>query len=146
MELQQFSLEWEVVQNGLYTVIYVRGRLAYDTQLCAEQKLALAAAAVRHRLVVVDVGGLQFLDSTGLALLVRFFKQIVSAGRAMAIVVRNNAAIEKILRISKLDRLLPIVADERQLLSLAPLQSPSAIGQEELYSAWQQGRPPADRP
>ncbi|KPD00688.1 STAS domain protein [Geobacillus sp. BCO2] len=100
--------------------------------------MATAMAAIKRRLVVVDVSGLQFLDSTGLSLLVRFFKQIVSESRAMAIVVRDNAVIEKILLMAKLDRLLPIVGDEQQLLSLALPSSFDHMSQEVLYSAWRQ--------
>ncbi|KDE47806.1 stage II sporulation protein AA [Geobacillus sp. CAMR12739] len=138
MKQHRLSFELEMVVERAYECIKLTGRLAYDTQLAAEQKLATAVAAVKRRLVVVDVSGLRFLDSTGLALLVRFFKQIVSESRAMAIVVRDNAAIEKILLMAKLDRLLPIVGDEQQLLSLAPPSSFDHISQEALYSAWRQ--------
>ncbi|WP_442901083.1 STAS domain-containing protein [Geobacillus sp. BK01] len=138
MKQHRLSFELEMVTEPAYECIKLTGRLAYDTQLAAEQKLAMAAAAVKRHLVMIDVSGLQFLDSTGLALLVRFFKQVVSANRAMAMIVRDNAVLEKILLIAKLDRLLPIVANEQQLLSLPPLSSPGFVSQEELYSAWQQ--------
>ncbi|NNU82987.1 anti-sigma factor antagonist [Geobacillus sp. BMUD] len=138
MKQHRLSFELETVVERAYECIKLTGRLAYDTQLAAEQKLTTAMAAVKRRLVVVDVSGLQFLDSTGLSLLVRFFKQIVSAGRAMAIVVRDNAAVEKVLLIAKLDRLLPVLADEQQLLSLAPSSSFDHMSQEALYSAWRQ--------
>ncbi|ABO66846.1 MULTISPECIES: STAS domain-containing protein [Geobacillus] len=140
MKQHWLSFELEMITEPAYECIKLTGRLAYDTQLAAEQKLLVAAAAVKRRLVVIDVSGLQFLDSTGLAFLVRFFKQVVSANRAMAMIVRDNAVLKKILLIAKLDRLLPIVADEQELLSLPPLRSPDSIGQEELYSAWQQCR------
>ncbi|MGZ0085638.1 STAS domain-containing protein [Caldibacillus thermoamylovorans] len=140
MEQHRFLFELERIEKPAYDCVVLTGRLAYHTQLAAEQKLAAAAAAVEHPLIIVDTSGLQFLDSTGLALLVRFFKRVVSAGHAMAIVVGENAMIEKILLIAKLDRLLPIAADEQQVLALAPLSSSGPIEQAVLLEAWQQRR------
>ena len=56
--------------------------------------------------VILDLSGVTFIDSSGLGLMVKAFKQCKEAGGAL-ILVRPSEVVCDLLRLSKLDRLLP---------------------------------------
>ena len=56
--------------------------------------------------VIVDLSGVTFIDSSGLGLLLKAFKQCKEEGGGL-VVVRPSEAVRDLLRVSKLDRLLP---------------------------------------
>jgi anti-sigma B factor antagonist len=66
-----------------------------------------AAAASNQPVIVVDMSGTEFCDSTGLNVLVRAQKQADADGRLLRLVVRS-AALQRILAVSGMDRLFQI--------------------------------------
>jgi anti-sigma B factor antagonist len=66
-----------------------------------------AAAATNQPVVVVDMSGTEFCDSTGLNVLVRAQKQADAEGRQLRLVVRG-AALHRILSVSGTGRLFQI--------------------------------------
>ena len=56
--------------------------------------------------VVLDLSGVTFIDSSGLGLLLKGFKQCKEAGGAL-IIVRPSEVVRELLALSKLSRLLP---------------------------------------
>jgi anti-sigma B factor antagonist len=59
----------------------------------------LAAAASRRPVVIVDMSGTEFCDSTGLNVLVRAHKQAEAEGYSLRLVVRG-AALTRILNVT----------------------------------------------
>jgi anti-sigma B factor antagonist len=60
--------------------------------------------------VVVDLSSLEFMDSTGLRLLVAADQRAREAGRRLAL-VRGNDMVQRVLRLTRLDERLDIVED-----------------------------------
>ncbi len=80
----------------VYTAPELRGRL-----------LSLAEAGVRD--VVVDLRRVEFLDSTGLGVLVGALKRLRAAGGSLALVCDHERLL-KIFRITALDRVFSLYA------------------------------------
>jgi anti-sigma B factor antagonist len=57
--------------------------------------------------VVVDLSGVEFLDSTGLSVIVKALKRIREAGGSLSVVVASER-VAKVFRITGLDQILPV--------------------------------------
>ena len=66
------------------TVIHAAGELDFYTGPMLRSTL-LASVAEGNALIVIDLGGLEFLDSTGLAVLIRGLKECNAAGGAFVL-------------------------------------------------------------
>ena len=84
------------------TVVGLRGEL--DVADAASVAAALAAVAVRERVVIVDLAGLEFIDSSGLAALVFARKQARQAGGDLLLA----APQEQVLRVFAVTRLTSV--------------------------------------
>ena len=67
----------------------------------------LAAAQQQPRILVVDMTGTEFCDSTGLNVLVRAQKQAQQEGRELCLAVRGSA-LQRILAVSGVDGMFRI--------------------------------------
>jgi len=79
------------------TLITLRGEI----DLASERRLRAdlsAAAGDASRAVVLDMRGVTFLDSTGLAVLVHADQQFRRQGRSIACVIRDDGAVGRLLR------------------------------------------------
>jgi anti-sigma B factor antagonist len=63
--------------------------------------------ALRHREVRIDLSGLEFIDSAGLATLVEAFAAAKSDGVDMAF-HRPSESVRRVLRLTRLDEVFPI--------------------------------------
>lgn len=89
------------------TVVAVVGEL--DVLSVPDLRLELYAAIDRaaDRLVVIDLAGLQFLDATGLGVLVGAHRRAARAGGH--VVLRNPPErVRRLLFVTRLDRVLPL--------------------------------------
>jgi len=57
--------------------------------------------------VVVDLSGVDFLDSTGLSVIVKALKRVREAGGSLSVVVTSER-VAKVFRITGLDQILPV--------------------------------------
>ena len=57
--------------------------------------------------VVVDLTGVEFLDSTGLSVIVKALKRVREAGGTLSVVVASER-VAKVFRITGLDQILPV--------------------------------------
>jgi len=97
-----------------------------------ELDLALAAvatpelnAAIRGgaRGVVIDLSAVEFIDSTGLVLLLGAYRRLDAADRQLAIACPNRSA-HRLFRLTRLDHVLPLQdSRERALESVRPRPS-----------------------
>lgn len=93
-------------RDGL-TLVAVRGELdLFTTPRLAE---ALDAVAGAGRRVVLDLRGLEFMDSTGLAVILRYHQRAREAGAFDFVVVRGPEAVDRVFRITQTDELLQML-------------------------------------
>jgi len=78
------------------TILTLKGRLTLgESNLVREKVAALAAAG--HFKIVVDLGGVDYIDSTGLGILVICFTSLKKQGGALKLVNPNKRNIELLL-------------------------------------------------
>jgi anti-anti-sigma factor len=131
------TFELVTVSAETYAKIWLKGKLVYHTQQAARQKLEMALAEIDRNILIMDVSQLLFIDSTGLALLIHFFKKAVYQNKQIALVVSTNKTVEKILTIAKFDKLFPIVEREEDLVRLLASRAKPIASQEMLREMWQ---------
>lgn len=95
----EFSVEVDD-HAGLWAVLKVSGELDLYTAPCLRQELAQLVNQGRHQ-VVVDLGGVEFLDSMGLGVLVGALKGARSHGGDLRLVC-NRQRILKVFEITGL--------------------------------------------
>lgn len=99
----QSDLEVRFRADERVAVITLTGELDIASSESLEHELAAAREAP---LVVVDLRGLTFIDSTGLGVLVRAHQQAKEQGRRLAL-VRGEGQVERLLSLTGLaDELL----------------------------------------
>ncbi|RAK19143.1 anti-anti-sigma factor [Anoxybacillus vitaminiphilus] len=107
------EISYEKKEN--YTKIYLKGKLVYGNQQMAKDKLrAIFEENKKSKHYVFDMNEMEFIDSTGLALLIYFFKMVQQHDGTMTLVV-NNPVIQRIIKIAKLDLVMAIVKDEKEI-------------------------------
>jgi anti-anti-sigma factor len=106
------SVELSTSRYGPYSVVTVRGDLDVTSYRRVDEYLkAVERQASR---VVVDLAGLTFLDSTGLSVLVRHWRDLVAAGGTFT-VARASYSSARVLWTTGLIGRIPQVADLAEL-------------------------------
>jgi len=91
-----------------HTVLEVGGEVdVYTAPRLRERLVELVDAGSRH--VIVDLAGVEFLDSTGLGVLVGAMKRLRVANGTFGLVCSKEPLL-KIFRITALDQVFPIYA------------------------------------
>lgn len=100
--------ELEVQQDGDRAVLYARGELDLDTapRLLAEVERRLAAGVGA---LIVDLGGLTFIDSTGLGTMVACWRRALQSDATLAL-ADPTPDVAMTLEITGLDRILPMLS------------------------------------
>ena len=100
-------LEVETKRTDGLVQLVLRGELDLSTVDKVEQELA-ALEAEGERLVVLDLSGLTFLDSTGLRLMVTADQRAQKDGRRL-VIVKGPETVQRVFSITKLDETLEMV-------------------------------------
>jgi anti-sigma B factor antagonist len=100
------DLGFEVEQRGRYTVLAVRGEVDVYTAPRLRERLIELVSQGNHQ-VVVDLEGVDFLDSTGLGVLVGGLKRLRSHDGDM-ILVCTQPRILKVFEITGLTKVFSI--------------------------------------
>jgi anti-anti-sigma factor len=108
------SFQLEVRREQRAAVISVSGELDLASAPELEQELQRAAADSAE-LVILDLRELQFIDSTGLGLLIKAHRQAESMGRKFAI-VRGQSQVQRLLGLTGIDERLTLVDSPEELL------------------------------
>lgn len=91
-----------------YTVVALAGEV--DATNAEELHGVLqTVVAERPRLVVVDLSGLTFMDSTGLRMLLRASRSLDRQGGVLALVA-PQPPVARVLQLTKADQLIPVYA------------------------------------
>ena len=78
---------------------------------------ANACSGARH--VLVDLGGVEFIASLGLRMLISTARMVQQRGRVM-VLYNATPAVSEVLATVALDRMLPVVPDEAEALARLP--------------------------
>jgi anti-sigma B factor antagonist len=102
-------LELDTEQGDGRASLALRGELDISSAPVLEEALGRVEAA-GPPLLVIDLRGLEFMDSTGLRTLVSADQRARDAGRRLAI-VRGPEAVDRIFNVTRLDERLELVDD-----------------------------------
>jgi anti-sigma B factor antagonist len=94
-------------QDGAYGIA-LSGEL--DLRAIGELERALAGAGEDAN-VCLDLTGLQFIDSTGLATVIRAHQALVAGGGALAVACRNEGSVRRTFETTGLTTLLTVAED-----------------------------------
>lgn len=97
-----------VSERGNMLVVVLAGEI--DLQNSGEVREAVLRCLSRERPVVVDMGGITYIDSSGVASLVEGFQVARTKGMAFILASVSPAAM-RVLRLARLDRVFVIAAD-----------------------------------
>jgi anti-anti-sigma factor len=107
------SFEVEVTAEAGGTVVAVSGELDVATSQVLERELAKLPGVA---LLVVDLRGVTFIDSTGLGVLVRAHQLTQEQGRRFGL-VRGNGQVNRLLSLTGLDEELLVGDSAEQLMN-----------------------------
>jgi anti-sigma B factor antagonist len=99
---------------GDMTAVSVTGEL--DMATCPELDWALRNVSAETSSVVLDLRGLNFMDSTGLHVIITANERLRREGRQL-LVVRGPAAIQRVFAVSGVDRALQLTDQPPEMAS-----------------------------
>jgi anti-anti-sigma factor len=111
-----FDVTFEERAGAVWATL--RGELDISTATALEDHLR-RHEATDPPLLVLDLQQLEFMDSTGLRLLISADTRARDAGRRLAI-VKGNDMVQRVLRLTRLDERLDIVEDAAALTAESP--------------------------
>ena len=101
--------EVTIEETGNAVHVMLRGELDISTASSLEDDLRRVEAG-GPALLVIDLSRLDFMDSTGLRLLISADQRARAVGRRL-VLVRGNEMVQRVLRLTRLDERLEIVDD-----------------------------------
>lgn len=107
-------LEVETREEDDAVHLALRGELDLSTVEKVEQELRRAERS-EPTLLIIDLAGLSFIDSTGLRTIVTAHQRALDAGRRLAI-VKGPDTVHRVFTITQLDQRLDIVDDAGELV------------------------------
>jgi anti-sigma B factor antagonist len=108
---RRFTFDWSRTPHA--TVIALGGEFDVVCADAFKRRLAEATADEPTH-VVIDLRELTFIDSTGLALLLRVNEMAQDGGFALSIVCVENDPPSKIFRMTGTDKILPLVHEPQE--------------------------------
>lgn len=110
--MAEMNLLLESRESGPWTVVQPKGEVDLYTAPRLKEELSGLIQEGRSR-IVVDLSGVEFLDSTGLGVLIGSLKRC-REGDGELVLAGPNETTEKVLRITGLDKVFTIhgTADE----------------------------------
>ena len=90
-------------------ILTLKGRLTLGESNIVREQITQLAAAGKHN-VVVDLGGVEYIDSTGLGILVICFTSLKKLGGALKLVNPNKRNVELLL-LTKLHTVFEVFND-----------------------------------
>jgi anti-anti-sigma factor len=105
----------EVRSEGNAAVVVVSGELDLASGPELEQTLEQLAEQPIE-LLVIDLRAVDFMDSTGLSIIVKAHQRFTDAGRQLAL-VRGTPQVQRLLDLTGVAERLPLVDSPEELLS-----------------------------
>jgi anti-sigma B factor antagonist len=117
--VQPAPFETSSEQVGGVQIIAVRGELDLSTAPALEGPLD-AALGDGGTSVLIDLSACEFIDSTGIALIVRAWQQLTGGGNdgnGKLVICSHNDQVRRVLDISGLDQSIPVHATREEGLA-----------------------------
>ena len=111
------SFRVDVRNENRTALVVVSGELDVASGPMLEQELAKAEAS-DPQLLILDLRDLEFIDSTGLSILIKAHQQAEASGRRFA-VVRGRSQVQRLLGLTGLEERLTLVDSPEELLGVA---------------------------
>jgi anti-sigma B factor antagonist len=102
------TLEFETTRNGTVAVITATGELDLSGAAVLEAELERLAAEPELGTVVLDLRGLEFMDSSGLRLVVQADMRAREAGRRF-VLVKGTETVHRVFEITRMSERLDFV-------------------------------------
>ena len=96
-------------------ILTLKGRLTLGESNQVREKIAALSAAGKHN-VVVDLGGVDYIDSTGLGILVICFTSLKKQGGALKLVNPNKRNVELLL-LTKLHTVFEVFNEDQDAVN-----------------------------
>ena len=100
------NLLLETAERGDWTVLSVKGEVDLYTAPRLKERLTELTGS-GHTRVAVELQGVEFMDSTGLGVLIGALKRCKEAGGTLALIGPREPVV-KVLAITGLDKVFPI--------------------------------------
>ncbi len=108
------SLEFETTRNGSVAVIVATGELDLSGAAVLEAEIERLAAEPELGTVVLDMRGLEFMDSSGLRLVVLADMRAREAGRRFAL-VRGSETVHRVFEITRMSDRLDFISGPEEV-------------------------------
>jgi anti-sigma B factor antagonist len=109
------TLEFETTRNAAVAVIAATGELDLSGAAVLETELERLEAEPEVGTVVLDMRGLEFMDSSGLRLVVLADMRAREAGRRFAL-VKGAETVHRVFEITRMSERLDFVADPAEVV------------------------------
>ena len=120
----QSHFRLEVRNQGRATVIAVSGELDLASSPALQEELDRVAAS-DSKLLIIDLRELDFMDSTGLSVLVRAHQRAEEQGRQLAM-VKGPQQVQRLLSLTGVGDRLTLVDAPEELLPTSELRTPAS--------------------
>jgi anti-sigma B factor antagonist len=108
------ALDFQTTRDGSIAIVAPTGELDLSGAAVLEAELERLAAEPQLGTVVLDMRGLQFMDSSGLRLVVLADMRAREAGRRFAL-VRGPETVHRVFEITRMSERLEFVADPAEI-------------------------------
>jgi anti-sigma B factor antagonist len=109
------TLEFETTRNATVAVIAATGELDLSGATVLEAELNRVHEDPELAIVVLDLRGLEFMDSSGLRLVVLADMRAREAGRRF-VLVRGPETVHRVFEITRMSERLDFVSDPEEVL------------------------------
>jgi anti-sigma B factor antagonist len=107
------NLDFQTTSNGTVAVVTPTGELDLSGAAVLEVELDRLAAEPELGAVVLDLRGLEFMDSSGLRLVVMADMRAREAGRRFAL-IRGGETVHRVFEITRMSERLDFVQDPEE--------------------------------
>jgi anti-sigma B factor antagonist len=108
------SLDFHTTRDGAVAVIVATGELDISGAAVLEAELERLAAEPDIGTVVLDMRGLEFMDSSGLRLVVLADMRAREAGRRF-VLVRGSDTVHRVFEITRMSERLDFISDPEEV-------------------------------
>lgn len=98
-------MSFRISEDGGAATVFLTGEI--DLETSPQARKALLIAVGRGLPVVVDMGEVSYMDSSGIASLVEAYQKARAAGREFSL-ARVGGAVQKVLVLARLDKVFRI--------------------------------------
>lgn len=99
-------MEYEIKSGADGTEIVLTGRLTFDAHAACRALIdELEKLGDAHR--VIDLTGVEFIDSSGLGLILRISESSKAGGSSVALRAPSEGQVAQLMKVAKFDELVP---------------------------------------